>query len=80
MSHKPAGYPTVSPYLLVDGAHRTITFLTRAFDAVELRRFPDASGRLVHADEVNKGHTQIALIIRSLAPRLWPLATLHCAL
>ena len=50
MSHKPAGYPTVSPYLLVDGAERTIAFLTQVFAAVELRRFPDASGRLMHAE------------------------------
>ena len=28
--HKPTGYPTVSPYLIVDGAARTIDFLVRA--------------------------------------------------
>jgi uncharacterized glyoxalase superfamily protein PhnB len=36
--HKPQGYTTVSPYLVVDGAGRTIEFLQRAFGAVELRR------------------------------------------
>ncbi|MCI0376608.1 MAG: VOC family protein [Gemmataceae bacterium] len=47
---KPPGYTTVSPYLLVDGASRTIDFLVRVFGAVELRRFPDAEGRLMHAE------------------------------
>ena len=49
-SHKPKGYTTVSPYLIVDGASRTIDFLVRVFDAVELRRFPDSSGKLNHAE------------------------------
>jgi PhnB protein len=49
-SHKPGGYTTVAPYLIVDGAGRTIEFLTRVFDAVELRRFPDPSGRIAHAE------------------------------
>jgi PhnB protein len=50
LSHKPQGYSTVSPYLIVDGASRTIEFLVRAFDAVELRRFPDPAGKLMHAE------------------------------
>jgi PhnB protein len=49
-SYKPQGYSTVSPYLIVDGASGTIDFLVRAFGAVELRRFPDSSGRLMHAE------------------------------
>ncbi|MGQ0602305.1 MAG: VOC family protein [Anaerolineales bacterium] len=49
-SHKPHGYTTVSPYLIVDGASRTIDFLLRVFDAVELRRFPDPTGKLSHAE------------------------------
>ena len=48
--YKPQGYSTVSPYLIVDGAGRTIDFLVRVFDAVELRRFPDAAGKLMHAE------------------------------
>lgn len=47
---RPASYPAVSPYLIVDGANSTIEFLVRAFDAVELRRFPDSSGRVIHAE------------------------------
>jgi uncharacterized glyoxalase superfamily protein PhnB len=49
-SHKPEGYSTVSPYLIVDGASETIEFLVRVFDAVPLRRFADESGKLVHAE------------------------------
>jgi uncharacterized glyoxalase superfamily protein PhnB len=47
---KPDGYNSVSPYLVVDGAAATIAFLQRAFGAVELRRYPDPSGRLMHAE------------------------------
>lgn len=49
-SHKPQGYPTVSPYLVVDGASRTIDFLVRVFDAAELRRFPAPDGSVMHAE------------------------------
>ena len=49
-SHKPAGYTSVAPYLIVDGAGRTIDFLVRAFDAVELRRFAAPDGRIMHAE------------------------------
>jgi len=49
-TYKPQGYTSVSPYLIVDGASRTIDFLVRVFDAVELRRFPDPTGRLMHAE------------------------------
>ena len=49
-SHKPAGYNSVSPYLIVNGAGNTIEFLVRAFDAVDLRRFPDENGKLRHAE------------------------------
>jgi PhnB protein len=49
-SFKPQGYTSVAPYLIVDGAARTIEFLKRVFGAAELRRFPDPSGKLVHAE------------------------------
>src|SRR3990172_4467330 len=49
-TYTPQGYTPVSPYLIVDGASRTIDFLVRVFDAVELRRFPDPTGRLMHAE------------------------------
>lgn len=49
-AYKPGSYPTVSPYLVVDGADRTIQFLTDVFGATELRRFPDAQGQVMHAE------------------------------
>lgn len=49
-TYKPEGYPSVSPYLIVDGAEATITFLVQVFGAAELRRFSNDTGRLVHAE------------------------------
>lgn len=49
-SYKPNNYTTVSPYLIVNGAGGTIDFLKRVFGAVELRRFPDAAGKIMHAE------------------------------
>ena len=49
-THKPAGYTTVSPYLIVNGAAGTIDFLKQVFGAVELRRFPADDGKLMHAE------------------------------
>jgi uncharacterized glyoxalase superfamily protein PhnB len=49
-SYKPKDYSTVSPYLIVDGASRTIDFIKAVFGAVELRRFPDAAGKIMHAE------------------------------
>jgi uncharacterized glyoxalase superfamily protein PhnB len=49
-SYKPKDYTTVSPYLIVNGASGTIDFLKRVFGAVELRRFPDAAGKIMHAE------------------------------
>lgn len=40
---KPAGYPSLSPYLVVDGAQRVIAFLKQAFDATELRWYDRAA-------------------------------------
>jgi uncharacterized glyoxalase superfamily protein PhnB len=49
-TYKPGGYTTVSPYLIVDDASALIEFLAGVFDAEELRRFPDESGRIMHAE------------------------------
>ena len=49
-SHKPTGYTAVAPYLIVDGAAKTIEFLTRVFGANELRRFAGPDGKLAHAE------------------------------
>ncbi len=49
-AHKPTGYSSVSPYLVVDGADGTIDFLKRVFGASELRRYPDPAGKVMHAE------------------------------
>lgn len=67
--YKPANYSTVSPYLIVNGADATIDFLKLVFDAIELRRFPDESGKLMHA-EVRIDDTVIMLA--DPAPPDWP--------
>ncbi|MGH2500066.1 MAG: VOC family protein [Candidatus Limnocylindria bacterium] len=46
----PAGYHTVTPYLLVRGAERLIRFLQEAFGAEEIERVPGPSGRISHAE------------------------------
>ncbi|MFN3842618.1 MAG: VOC family protein [Rehaibacterium terrae] len=71
--HKPAGYSAVSPYLIVDGAAASIDFLKQVFDAVELRRFPDAEGRLLHS-EVRIDDS--VLMIADCVPE-WPAVPAH---
>ncbi len=49
-SYKPDGYTSVAPYLIVADASDTIEFLKRVFDAVELRRFENPDGTVMHAE------------------------------
>jgi PhnB protein len=69
VKYKPTDYSTVSPYLIVNGAGATIDFLKGVFGAIELRRFPDESGKLMHA-EVRIDDTVIMLA--DPAPPDWP--------
>jgi PhnB protein len=48
--YKPATYSTVSPYLIINDADATIDFLKRVFGAIELRKFSNESGKLIHAE------------------------------
>jgi uncharacterized glyoxalase superfamily protein PhnB len=73
-SFKPEGYQSVSPYLIVAGADRTIEFLKRVFGAREIRRFPDDKGRIMHA-EVRLDDT--VLMIADGAPPAWPPIPAH---
>lgn len=50
MPFKPDTYPSVAPYLVVEGAQATLDFLVTVFDAVPLRLHPGAHGRLGHAE------------------------------
>lgn len=47
---KPAGYNSVSPYFIVDGAQKLIDLLKQIFDAEELRRFARPDGKIMHAE------------------------------
>ncbi len=50
-AYKPAGYNSVSAYLIVEGgAQRVIDFLKKAFDATELRRYDMPDGSIMHAE------------------------------
>jgi uncharacterized glyoxalase superfamily protein PhnB len=49
-TYKPAGYTSLAPYLVVTQAAPLIEFLKQVFDARELRRFTDPTGRIAHAE------------------------------
>ena len=46
----PDGYHTITPYLLVDGVARLISFLITTFDASELERRLRPDGSIMHAE------------------------------
>jgi PhnB protein len=46
----PAGYTSVTPYLIIKGAGRAIDFYKRAFGAIEQMRMPMPDGRVGHAE------------------------------
>src|SRR5687768_13824997 len=73
-NYKPDNYSTVSPYLIVNDAAASIDFLRQVFGAVELRRFPDAAGKLMHA-EVRIDDTVIMLA--DPVPPDWPVISSH---
>ena len=47
---KPAGYPSMSPYLICPDAAGLIAFLERAFHGVVQRRFDRPDGSVMHAE------------------------------
>src|SRR5437868_6206350 len=56
----PAGYHTVTPYLIISGAANAIDFYKKAFGATETMRLADPSGRVGHA-EIKIGDSPIML-------------------
>ena len=46
----PAGYHSVTPYLIIDGAAKAIDFYKKAFEAEELFRMPMPDGKIAHAE------------------------------
>lgn len=71
--YKPDGYNSVSPYLIVENAPRTIEFLKRAFGAVELQRIANRTGGIMHA-EVRIDDSVIMLADKALD---WPAVDAH---
>jgi len=47
---KPAGYNSVSPYFIVNGAQRLIDLMKIIFEAKELRRYDMSDGTIMHAE------------------------------
>jgi len=47
---KPAGYNSVSPYFIVNGAQRFIDLMKKIFDVNELRRYDMPDGTIMHAE------------------------------
>ncbi len=56
----PAGYHNVTPYLMVRNAAAAIDFYKKAFNAIELMRFPGPGGKIMHA-EVKIGDSPVML-------------------
>ena len=46
----PDGYRTVTPYLIVDGAAKALSFYAHAFEATERERVQDPAGKVRHAE------------------------------
>src|SRR5262249_54387609 len=47
---KPAGYSSVSAYIMANQAQRVIDFLKKTFDAEPLRRYDNPDGTIMHAE------------------------------
>jgi PhnB protein len=56
----PAGYHSVTPYLVVNDAARAIEFYKRAFGATEMMRMDGAQGKIGHA-EIKIGNSVVML-------------------
>ena len=60
VSPVPAGYYTVTPYLIISGAARAIEFYKQAFGATEVMRMGGPDGRVGHA-EIQIGDSRVML-------------------
>jgi PhnB protein len=60
VKHKPAGYHTATPYLIVKDAAVAIEFYKKAFDATQIERITDESGAIRHA-EIKIGDSPIMM-------------------
>ena len=71
--YKPKDYTTVSPYLIVRDAARTIRFLKDVFDATELRSYPNEEGKLMHAEV----RIEDSIVMMGDAAPSWPALDAH---
>ncbi|QJW97949.1 VOC family protein [Frigoriglobus tundricola] len=60
VSHIPAGYHTVTPYITVRGGAKAIEFYKAALGAVEIMRFAAPDGTVMHA-EIEVGGSRVML-------------------
>ena len=61
VSPVPAGYHSVTPYLLIGGASAAIDFYMKAFGAVEVLRLTAPDGRIGHAEiRIGDSHVMLA--------------------
>ncbi len=57
----PAGYHSVTPYLLIRGANDAIAFYIKAFGAVEVLRLTGPEGKIAHAEiRIGNSHVMMA--------------------
>ena len=56
----PSDYPTLTPYIVVDGAEKAIAFYGQVFGATERMRLPGPDGRIGHA-ELQIGQSMLML-------------------
>lgn len=56
----PAGYHSITPYLIINGAAKALDFYQQAFGATELMRMAGADGKVGHA-EIKIGDSIIML-------------------
>lgn len=57
----PAGYHSITPYLMVRDGARAIAFYREAFGAEEVMRFNDPDGRIAHAEiRIGDSHVMLA--------------------
>jgi PhnB protein len=60
IEYKPSGYHTVTPYLIVDGAERLMTFIVDVLGGTETVRMQGPDGRIAHA-EMHVGDSLVML-------------------
>jgi PhnB protein len=57
-------FHTVTPYMVLRDAAQAIEFYRKAFGATEISRFPDAKGKIMHA-EIKIGDSPIMIVDES---------------